>query len=129
MKAKSIKGTSTEEIKSALDQSMIDGFKPTLAIVFLSISQDHKAIRKLLTDAGIGIFGATTNGEFIDEETSSGSVAILLMDMYPEYFTIIFEEYPEKNYREISASIAKKTLKKFANPAFLISCSHTETDA
>ena len=35
MKAKSIKGKSSEEIKSALQQSMADGFKPTLAIVFL----------------------------------------------------------------------------------------------
>src|SRR4051812_31227658 len=36
MKAKSIKGTSTEEISSALDKATADGFKPTLAIVFLS---------------------------------------------------------------------------------------------
>ncbi len=34
MKAKSIKGKSTEEIKTALEQSMTDGFKPTLAICF-----------------------------------------------------------------------------------------------
>ena len=34
MKAKSIKGKSPEEIKAALEQSMADGFKPTLAIVF-----------------------------------------------------------------------------------------------
>ena len=43
MKAKSIKGKSTEEIQSALQQSMADGFKPTLAIVFISKSQDRKA--------------------------------------------------------------------------------------
>ena len=35
MKAKSIKGKSTEEIKAALTQSMADGFKPTLAISVL----------------------------------------------------------------------------------------------
>ena len=29
MKAKSIKGSSAEEIKSALEQRMFDGFKPT----------------------------------------------------------------------------------------------------
>jgi len=37
MKAKSIKGKSTEEIKTALEQSIADGFKPTLAVVFLSV--------------------------------------------------------------------------------------------
>ena len=40
MKARSIKGSSAEEIKAALQQSMTDGFKPTLAIVFLSVKQD-----------------------------------------------------------------------------------------
>jgi len=44
MKAKSIKGKTPAEIKSVLQQSMADGFKPTLAIVFLSVSQDRKSI-------------------------------------------------------------------------------------
>ncbi len=39
MKAKSIKGKSAEEIKTSLQQSMADGFAPTMAIVFLSIKQ------------------------------------------------------------------------------------------
>ena len=61
MKAKSIKGRSTEEIKDALDESMADGYQPTLAIVFLSTKQDHKAICKLLDAAGIAVFGCSTN--------------------------------------------------------------------
>jgi len=69
MKSKSIKGHSTSEIKTALVQSMEDGFKPTLALVFSSKSQDIKAISKVLDDKNIVIFGCTTNGEFIDEET------------------------------------------------------------
>lgn len=38
MKAKSIKGNLTKEIQSALEQSIVDGFKPTLSSVFLSIN-------------------------------------------------------------------------------------------
>ena len=97
MKAKSIKGASTEEIKSTLQRNMADGFKPTLAIVFASIKQDRNAICKMLDDKGIDIFGVTTNGEFIDEETEKGSAAILLLDLNKEYFQIYFEEYPQKN--------------------------------
>ena len=72
MKAKSIKGKSPEEIKTALEQSIADGFKPTLAVVFLSVKQDRTAISKLLDSHGIAIFGATTSGEFIDEVTEKG---------------------------------------------------------
>lgn len=66
MKAKSIQGKSLDEIQSALTESMADDFKPTLAIVFLSVKQDIQAISKLLDEKGIQIFGATTAGEFID---------------------------------------------------------------
>lgn len=129
MQAKSIKGKSAEEIESALRQSTADGFTPTLAIVFLSIHQNRDAICKVLHEEGIAIFGATTNGEFIDEETQTGSIAMLLLQMKPEHFTILFEEYPGKNYREKAHVVAKKSLERFANPAFLICCSNTETDA
>jgi hypothetical protein len=129
MKAKSIKGNSTEEIQSALEQSMADGFKPTLAVAFISIKQDRKAICKLLGEKGIVIFGATTHGEFIDEDLSKESTAILLLNMNPDHFRVQFAEYPEKNYREVAAGIAKSTKELFANPAFLVSGSHMETDA
>ncbi len=129
MKAKSIKGKSIEEIKSELQKSMEDGFQPTLAIVFLSVSQDREGICSLLDENGISIFGASTNGEFIDEEFEKESVAILLLDINPSYFTIIFEEYPEKNYREVTQSIAKKSLEFFKTPTFLVAGSNLETDA
>ena len=129
MKAKSIKGKSIEEIKSQLQKSMEDSYQPTLAIVFLSVSQDRERICSLLDENGISIFGASTNGEFIDEEFEKESVAILLLDINPSYFTIIFEEYPEKNYRKVTQNIAKKSLEFFKTPTFLVAGSNLETDA
>ncbi len=129
MKANSIKGKSPEQIQSALQQCMSENFTPTLAIVFISVSQNRSAVCKILDDAGIAIYGATTNGEFINEDLSKESIAILLLDINPAHFTILFEEYPEKNYREITQTIAKKGKEKFAKPAFLIAGSNMETDA
>ena len=129
MKAKSIKGKSTEEIKTALEQNMADGFTPTLAIAFISKSQDRMAITSILNQQGIIVFGCTTNGEFIDENHSKESAAILLLDMNREHFRVLFAEYPEKNYQEVAAGIAKSAKQLFPNPAFLISGSHMETDA
>ncbi|TYA57511.1 FIST signal transduction protein [Formosa maritima] len=128
MKSKSIKGHSTSEIKAALTQSMSDGFKPTLAIVFSSICQDLKAISKLLDDFDIAIFGCTTNGEFIDEETEKGSIAMLLLDMKKENFHIYINEYPNKDYKEVATEIAKKAKEKFEKPAFLIGTSGASAD-
>lgn len=128
MKAKSIKGKSTAEVQSALQQCMTDGFTPTLAICFISKSLDRKAISRMLDAEGIAVFGCTTNGEFIDEVTEKGSAAILLLDMHKEHFHIYFEEYPEGNYRQVANNIAKKAIEKFSTPAFLIGLSHQAVD-
>ncbi|HMI79613.1 MAG TPA: FIST N-terminal domain-containing protein, partial [Ferruginibacter sp.] len=92
MKAKSIKGRSTEEICAALKESMAGGYKPTLAIVFISVKQDREAISRLLDEKGVQVFGATTAGEFIDGEMEEGSIVMMLLDMDPAYFKIEFLE-------------------------------------
>lgn len=129
MQARSIKGKSNEDIKQELNKTISDGFKPTLAIVFLSMNQDREAVTKIFDDAGVSVYGATSNGEFIDEDFSQDGIAVLLLDINRDYFTILFEEFPGKNYREITRTIASKALEKFTNPAFLIAGSHMETDA
>jgi len=129
MKAKSIRGTSAEEIKKALEHSMSDGFAPTLAIVFLSVSQDRKAISTVLHREGIQIFGVTTNGEFTDEESQKLSTAILLLDMKQAYFSIQYKEYRADDFRDVAFSLAKETLHTFERPAFLLAGSHLSTDA
>jgi hypothetical protein len=120
MKAKSIKGKSTEAIQLALEQSMADGFIPTVAIVFVSVKQDREAVLKLLDEKGIKIFGATTAGEFIDGEIEGGSMVMLLLDIPATYFTIAFmETSPARGFEDaIQLGIAGKEI--FTNPAFII---------
>ena len=128
MTAKSIKGKSTEEIKAALEESTVDGFKPTLAICFISKSLDRTAITNLLDEAGISVFGCTTNGEFTDEQTEVGSAAILLLDMKKEHFQIYFEEYPQSNYREVAQNMTKKAVEKFKTASYLLGISNPSVD-
>jgi hypothetical protein len=79
--------------------------------------------------AGIVVFGVTTNGEFTGEGITEKSVAILLLDINRDYFSIQFSKLSEENYRQTTQTIAKKALEKFAHPAFLIAGSNMETDA
>lgn len=129
MKAKSIKGKAPDEIKTALAESMSDGFKPTLAIVYLSVKQDRGKVRKLLDEKSIAIYGATTGGEFIDATTEEGSIAILLLQVNPDYFFIQFAELKSKVERNITKMLCEEALKKFKRPAFLVAGSNLLTDA
>jgi hypothetical protein len=123
MHAKSIKGKSALEIQVALEQAMANNFKPTLAIVFISIKQDRKAIVDLLSKHNIEIFGATSCGEFIDGHQSEGETVILLLDVSRDYFTILIQDVEDNNVANAALTIAKKALQHFKNPTFLLTCS------
>lgn len=122
MKAKSIHGSSTLEIKNAFEQIKVTGFKPTVAIFFISIKQDRKAVTELFKNENIEVFGATSCGEFTDTVQSEGGIAILLLDIAPDFFSIIFEETSDSSVAETAKSLCKKAKTKFENPS-LILCS------
>jgi hypothetical protein len=128
MKVKSIKGKSTEEIQLELEQSIADGFKPTLAIVFISVKQNREEICELLNNKGISIFGATTSGEFISPEIGEGTVAIMLLDIDRAYYKIVFRETGESSAYEVSKQIGTEGKKIFFNPAFIIASGWLHTD-
>lgn len=128
MKAKSIKGKSTAEISYALTESMSDGYKPTLAIVFISVKQDREAISKMLDENDIQIFGATTAGEFIDGEIEEGSIVIMLLDMDPAHFKIAFIQTSQDTAFEDANKLGITGKETYTHPAFIIANSGVSLD-
>ena len=122
MKAKSINGKSPQEIQSALELSMADGYTPTLAIIFISIKQDRKAVASLFLQKSIDIFGATSCGEFINGHQSDGEIVILLLDVKREYYAISIEDVENNEVDKTAALIAKNALRHFKNPTLLLTC-------
>jgi len=120
MKAKSINGKSAEEIQSALQESMADGFSPTLAIVFISIKQDRKAVCDILHNKEIDIIGATSCGEFINGHQSEGEAAIMLFDINKNNYCILFEDIGERTLNDAATNMAGTALQKFNKPAFIL---------
>lgn len=120
MIAKSISGNSVSNIKSALNAFIAEGFKPTIAVVFISVKQDRKSIISLLNAEGIDVFGATSCGEFINGKQTEGEMAILLMDLSKELYSLEFEKIEEGQIEIAAKSLAEKALKKFNNPTLLL---------
>ena len=127
MIAKSIKGRSTEEIKKGLQHSISDGFKPTLALVFLSAMNEIEAVCSLLDKDGIAIFGATTFAEFTEQDAENAGIAVLLLDINPAYFKIVFKENEEGSGYQMGCHIGETGIKAFVNPAFIISTANYKT--
>ncbi|SMD42828.1 Uncharacterized conserved protein, contains FIST_N domain [Aquiflexum balticum DSM 16537] len=128
MKARSICGKSAEEIQTALNAAIGDGFIPTLAVVFISIKQDRKAVSEILAAQDIDVFGATSCGEFVDGHQSKGEIAILLMDLSRDLYAIVFEDMGARSIQAAAKQVASSALSKFANPTLIV-CSTGVTPA
>jgi hypothetical protein len=111
-----------------LYKTLEDGFRPTLAIVFISIKQDHNTLTELLDQKNIAVYGATSNGEFIDEDFQQGTIAVLLVDINPAWFFIQFADLDGNQDRQTSYSLAREAIEKYQSPAFIVTGSNLQTD-
>jgi len=120
MKSKSIKGKSAAAIQQELQNSIADGFTPTVAIVFMSVKQDRKAICQIMDAKNIAVFGATSCGEFINGYETEGEIAILLLELAKEHYSILFENMKDGDMDNAVSKLANNALKQFSNPSLII---------
>lgn len=120
MQAKTIRGNSAEEIESALHQQLSVGYQPTLALVFMSVKQDREAVLSVLRKNDLQIFGSTTSGEFVNSEISEGGIAIMLLDLHPADFKLVFLETRESSVYAAATQLGEEGKIQFAQPAFII---------
>ncbi len=120
MKAKSIKGKSPADIQTALQQCITADFKPTLAIVFMSIKLDLDAVCALLDQQGIQVFGATSSGEFISSEIEEESIVIMLLDIPTDCFRLAFFDAVDQGDFDVAKQLGEEGKRTFTNAAFII---------
>ncbi len=129
MQAKSIKGKSTAAIKTALIESIADGFKPTLAFVFLTELEEIDGVTKMLDAAGIAVFGASTSEKFTDQGLEPEGIVALLLDMNPANFKIVLKDFTSTTVYESACEVGAIGKKNFAHPAFIISAADIKITA
>lgn len=121
MKAKSIHGISTAEIKNALSDCMSDGYKPTMAFVFLTDVEDIDTISALLDVEGIAIFGASTSEKFTENGIEPDGIVVLLLDINTANFKIVIKDYKAASVYESACQAGEVAATTFDHPAFIIS--------
>lgn len=127
MQAKSIKGKSPEEIKLALNQSTSDGFKPTLAFVFLTDVGSIEALSSMMDSKNIVIFGASTSEKFSEHGIEQDGIVVLLLDMNPANFKLVIKDYSSASVFECADEVGALGVNSFKHPAFIISSADIRT--
>ncbi|NGP75080.1 hypothetical protein G3570_00430 [Balneolaceae bacterium YR4-1] len=129
MKAKTITDKSVEAIRSALEQEMANGYKPSLGVVFVPSGFDSSGIAKMLDEFDITVFGANTPDLFTDRGITNDEGTVLLMDLDPEYFRLEIKPIPTGDYESavnVAQNIARLGSERFERPAFIVSVSQMD---
>ena len=121
MKAKSIKGSSLQEVQSALEQCITGNYKPTRAFVFLTELGDIDAVSAMFDNAGISIFGASTSEKFTEQGVETDGIVVLLLDINPADFKIVLKDYKDAPVYDSASDIGALGKCIFDHPAFIIS--------
>ena len=121
MKAKTIKGNSPAEIEAALDEIMNDGFSPTLVVITLTNMYHVDELRSVFDKHDIAIFGITTPQKFTEHGIETADIVAMLLDMKPENFTIVLNEYEHSSAYEAGHKTGISGKNAFKNPGFIIS--------
>jgi len=121
MKAKSIKRKTPSEIQKALDESKSDEFKPTLAIIIVSNMEDAEQLRSIFGAQGVAIYGITAPQKFTKEGITDGDIVVMLMDIKPDHFKIVLNDYQGSSPYEAGYKTGVAGKNAFTNPCFIIS--------
>lgn len=125
MKTITLSGHSVTEISKKLTETITSDFKPTLAISFGSVKRDLKEYVSIFNDHDIQLFGASSSGEFINEDRMEESIVVMLLDMDPAAFAIHHQEADFATSFSAGHKLATFGLSKFKNPIFLVTFSMT----
>jgi hypothetical protein len=121
MKAKTIKGNTPAEIQAALDGSTSSDFLPTLAIIILTNTDNVETIQSIFDKKNIATFGISTLQKFSEDGIESDDIVAMLMDMKPENFKIVLNDYMESSVYQAGFQAGITGKSAFANPGFIIS--------
>ncbi len=125
MKTITLSGHTVAELSKKIKETITSEFKPTLAISFGSVKRDLKSYVKIFTDHDIQLFGASSSGEFVNEDRIEESIVVMLLDMDPAAFAVHHQEADFATSFSAGHKLATFGLSKFKNPVFLVTFSMT----
>lgn len=132
MKIKTIHTDSISSFREQVQGLISEGFRPDAAIVFVSVDMNFRELSQFLNEKQIAVFGSTSCGEFIynqsDHVITEGALVCALLEMNPRSYHIkAFQKENGLSY-EMGINIGTWARSVFENPAILITASGLDTD-
>ncbi|RMG88202.1 MAG: hypothetical protein D6714_01080 [Bacteroidetes bacterium] len=130
MQVRTLSATSVETLEAQINHHLAEGFRPTLGIVFSSVQLDLSAICDLFDQKNIDLFGCSTAGEILNDQSFESSAVGLLFDLNPEHYRIQFVDGKDlDNPFEVGKSAGLLAKNIFEHPALIVGSGGVTIDA
>ena len=120
MKSRVFSVNSIEQIEPRLQDIRQEGLAPSLAIVFSSVVHNLKELSTVFAKYDIEVFGASSSGEFINEEIHEESVAVMLLEIDSEAYQLNVFDGKGKTSYQVGQSVAEWARTIYENPALMV---------
>ncbi len=129
MNVRIIDGQSTNDIQSQIEILQMDGFKPTLCIVFANNVEYVSELLNHLSSVSLEVIGCSTAGSIFNDEIVEDSTILMLLDLPKSLFEIQNFSFSEcENEFHASEKIAEHALQSFSNPGVIFFSSGLSRD-
>jgi hypothetical protein len=122
-------GHDVATVLQGIDDARSQGWDPTLAVVFCSVSLDVETLGRSIAERGIAVVGVTTAGEIANDVMLEGSCVAMLLDAPSEAFAISFSALePGETMFELGRRLGQQAADRFVNPIVLTFGSGVRSD-
>lgn len=119
MNSKSFIINNLTQLENEINRVKTHFFKPTLAIVFGSITCELDKLPAIFSNHNIDLVGCSSSGEICNEGIDDKSISVLLMDLEKDCYTIQVFDEASKDSLEVGKNAGKKGNIFCKNPAYL----------
>ncbi len=132
MKIKTIHADSIIEFKRTYNSHKASEFNPNIAIIFASVDVDINELKCFFETEDIDVFGCSSCGEFVYNESShditEGSVVCMLMELLPDSYKLNLFNGDNITSFDLGSKVGNWTKEAYQNPGLLILASGLSTD-
>jgi hypothetical protein len=132
MRIKTIQADSVTKFRERFSLLTGEGFKPSVAIIFISIGLEIQEVMSILKTHQVRTFGSSSCGEFLfdadRQDITEGAMVCTLLEIPPDSFEIMAFGKESGLSFDMGEKIGKWVSSAFADPALLIVASGLETD-
>lgn len=128
MNTKVFSASTFKELEVNFQNSLADGYAPTLAIVFCSVTQPLERVRSLFAKHHVAVFGCTSSGEIINSSFIEEGISIMLFDFPEKTFQIKLFDGIDKSSYKLGQEVAAWVTNGYEAPALMILSAGLQTD-